>query len=85
MRTTVDIPEPLYRRLKTRAVQEGTSVKELILRGVEQVLKETSRKSGRKVSLPIVRSRRPGKVRLDNAKIYDVISFPSHQRPTANL
>ena len=72
----MDIPNPVYRRLKTRAAREGSSAKELILRGVEQVLKENPRRPRRKVSLPIVRSKRPGKVRLDNAKIYEVISFP---------
>jgi hypothetical protein len=76
MRTTVDIPDPVYRRLKTRAASEGSSAKELILRGVEQVLKEKRRKSRRRVRLPIVRSRRPGTLQLDNAKIYEVISFP---------
>jgi len=76
MRTTVDIPDPVYRRLKTRAAIEGRSAKELILRGVEQVLTEHRRKPWRKVKLPIVCSKRPGKVRLDNAKIYEVISFP---------
>lgn len=72
----MDIPDPVYRRLKTRAASEGSSAKALILRGVEQVLKENRRKSGRRVKLPIVRSKRPGRVRLDNAKIYEVISFP---------
>jgi hypothetical protein len=76
MRTTVDIPDPVYRRLKSRAASEGRSAKELILRGVEQVLKGGNRKGRRRVKLPLVRSKRPGKVRLDNAKIYDVISFP---------
>ncbi|MBZ5659055.1 MAG: hypothetical protein LAO08_01500 [Acidobacteriia bacterium] len=76
MRTTVDIPDPVYRRLKSRAASEGSSAKELILRGVEQVLKGGPRKSRRRVRLPVVRSKRPGKVRLDNAKIYEVISFP---------
>ena len=76
MRTTVDIPGPVYRRLKSRAASEGSSAKELILRGVEQVLKESGRKPRRRVKLPIVRSKRPGKVHLDNAKIYEVISFP---------
>jgi hypothetical protein len=76
MRTTVDIPDPVYRRLKTRAASEGRSAKELILQGVEQVLKRSHRKARRRVRLPIVRSKRPGKVRLDNAKIYEIISFP---------
>jgi hypothetical protein len=76
MRTTVDIPDPVYRRLRSRAASEGSTAKELILRGVEQVLKDKSRKSRKRVKLPIVRSKRPGELQIDNAKIYDVISFP---------
>ena len=38
MRTTVDIPDPVYRRLKTEAAQRGCSVKELVLRGVKAEL-----------------------------------------------
>jgi plasmid stability protein len=76
MRTTVDIPDAIYRRLKSRAASEGRSTKALILRGVKEVLKTTRRKAGRQVSLPIVRSRRPGSVELDNARIYEIISFP---------
>lgn len=75
MRTTVDIPDPVYRRLRTRAADEGTSAKELILRGVKQVLKKP-RNRRRRVTLPILRSKVPGSLRLDNAKIYDIISFP---------
>jgi hypothetical protein len=76
MRTTVDIPDPVYRRLRTRAASEGSSAKALILRGVEQVLRKSRRKSRRRVKLPIVRSKRPGTLRLNNAKIYEIISFP---------
>ena len=76
MRTTVDIPDPVYRRLKTRAASEGSSAKELILRGVEQVLNVKPRTSRRQVKLPIVGSKRPGTVQLDNARIYEIISFP---------
>ena len=76
MRTTVDIPDALYRRLKSRAAREGSSAKALILRGVKEVLKTTRRKAGGAVTLPIVRSKRPSSVELDNARIYDVISFP---------
>ena len=76
MRTTVDIPNTIYRRLKTRAAAEGKSAKALILRGVEHVLTSQPSAAGRRVVLPIVRSKRPGALRLDNARIYDVISFP---------
>jgi hypothetical protein len=76
MRTTVDIPDPPYRELKGKAATEGCSVKELILRGVEAELQSNRRKPPRRVSLPIIRSKRPGSLRLDNAKIYEIIPFP---------
>ena len=75
MRTTVDIPEWIYRQLKSRAVRERCSIRALILKGVKGVLRADRRKAGAPVSLPIVRSRRPGTVALDNATIYD-IAFP---------
>lgn len=76
MRTTVDIPDSVYRRLKTRAAREGSSTKALILRGVEHVLKAKKRASRRKIRLPLVPSKRPATLRLDNARIYEIISFP---------
>jgi len=75
VRTTVDIPDPLYRELKGKAAGEGRSVKELILRSVEQELKGRRRKSSR-ASLPIVPSKRPGTLDLDNEKIFEIIPFP---------
>ncbi len=76
MRTTVDIPDSLYRDLKSKAAREGRSVKELILRGVEIELQLTPRRRRRPVSLPLVRSKQPGTVALDNAKIFEIIPFP---------
>ena len=75
MRTTVDIPDGMYRRLKSRAAREGSSTRALILKGVKEVLKADRRKAGAHVSVPIVRSKRPGTVAFDNAAIYD-IAFP---------
>jgi hypothetical protein len=59
MRTTVDISDPLYRKLKSRAARELRSVKDLILRSVEDEL-EPRRKAKRRISLPLIRSKRPG-------------------------
>ncbi len=75
MRTTVDIPDTMYRQLKSRAAREGNSTRALILRGVRKVLESERRKKGVPVSLPVVRSKRPGTVALDNAAIHD-IAFP---------
>ena len=76
MRTTVDIPDPLYRKLKGKAASEGRSVKELILLGVEEHLHQKRRPRDRRVKLPIIPSKRPGTLDLDNAKIYEIIPFP---------
>jgi hypothetical protein len=39
MKTTIDIPDPLYRRAKIRAVEQSTSLKEILLRGLERELR----------------------------------------------
>jgi hypothetical protein len=44
MRTTVDIPDGMYRQLKSRAAREGSSTRALIPRGVKNVLKSERRK-----------------------------------------
>ena len=72
----MDIPDPLYREPKGKAAKEGRSVKEVILRSVEQELRSRGNRTARRVSLPIVRSKRPGTLDLDNAKIFEIIPFP---------
>ena len=77
MRTTVDIPDPLYRRLKAQAAREGSSAKKLILRGVEHVLRGESRKpSGGRIKSPLIPSKHPGTLRIDNAAIDDILALP---------
>jgi hypothetical protein len=76
MRTTIDIPDRMYRRLKARAASQGQTAKALILQAVEQTMTSKRPLAHRKITLPLVRSKRPGTLRLDNARIYDVISFP---------
>ena len=73
MRTTIDIPDATHRRLRVLAAREGQSVEALILQGVEHVLIKSPTV---RVTLPIVRSKRPGALRIDSPKIYEVIGFP---------
>jgi hypothetical protein len=75
MRTTVDIPDPLYRELKGKAAKEGKSVKELVLRAVRSELNVSPKKSAPRTS-PVIKSKRPGTLMLDNAKIFEIIPFP---------
>lgn len=75
MRTTIDIPDALYRKLKGKAASEGRSVKELVLRGVESQLLAEPKKTRRRKP-PVIDATKPGSLELDNAKIYEIIPFP---------
>lgn len=76
MRTTVDIPDALYRELKSKAAQEGRSVKELILRSVEGDLNKRKLVHRRRITKPLVPSKRPGSLKIDNEGIFEIIPFP---------
>lgn len=77
MRTTVDIPDELYRELKSRAAANGQSVKQLLLRGAESILQKTVENPvRRRLKLPLIDSDNPGSLRIDNQQIYDLIDFP---------
>ena len=39
MRTTLDLPDPLYRRLKFQAAKEGKTLRELVIRYLEEGLR----------------------------------------------
>lgn len=43
VRTTVDIPEPLYEKLRHRAERSGTSIRSLIVRAIEQAYTESGK------------------------------------------
>ena len=40
MKTTVDIPEPLYRRAKIRAAENGQTLREVVLAALQRDLRE---------------------------------------------
>jgi len=74
MRTTVDIPDPVYRQLKSRAALRGCSVKQLILQGVTTELNgEGGSRNRTRISLPLIKSRQPGRLRLSNKVINEIL------------
>jgi len=75
VRTTVDIPVSLYRKLKEQAAAQGCSVRELILTGVRATLLEGKRPRAKKVRFPLIVSKGP-KVDLTNEQIYEHVEFP---------
>jgi hypothetical protein len=78
VRTSIDLPRDLHRRLHEAAARKGCSARQLILRSIEHAVNEiVPRRPRRHLSLdpPIVPS--TGKpFDLTNEQIYDLIDFP---------
>jgi len=75
VRTTVDIPAPLYRKLKQQAAARGHSVRELVLAGVRSVLLRGERPRPKRVRFPLIVSEGP-KIDVTNEQIYEYVEFP---------
>ena len=75
IRTTVDIPAPLYRKLKEQAAARGESMRELVLSGVMSVLLQGQRPRPKRVQFPLIVSEGP-KVEVTNEQIYEHVNFP---------
>ena len=75
IRTRVDIPAPLYRKLKAQAAVTGHSVEELVLAGIRNVLVQGQRPYPKRVRFPLIVSKGP-KVDLTNEQIYGRVEFP---------
>jgi hypothetical protein len=78
MRTTVDIPDPLYREIKMKAASEGTTIKDIILEGVAASLRTGRAPEKRQSSpkFPVIRSKKPGSLQLGEEGVYEYIPFP---------
>ena len=75
VRTTVDIPASLYRKLKEQAAAQGRSVRDLVVAGARSTLVEGTRPRPKRVRFPLIASKGP-KVDLTNEDIYEYVEFP---------
>jgi len=71
MRTTVDLPDPLFRQVKSMAALRGSTLKEFIQDALQRAITSNQRVRRHKVRLPLIRSKHPGTLRLTNASIED--------------
>ena len=75
MRTTIDIPDEIYRVLKIKAARQGEPVRQIVLRGIQRELEGTGEKPVRKLQLPLIHSSRPGTLHLTNEQIDELTAF----------
>jgi hypothetical protein len=78
IRTSIDLPRDLHRRLHEAAARKGCSARKLILAGIERAVEETrSVRPKRRLSLDTPLIPPAGrKLGMTNEEIYDLIEFP---------
>ena len=80
VRTSVDIPIALHRRLREAAARQGCSARQLILRSIEQTVEASEpTKSNQRLDLrnnPLIPSRGGEPFNLTNEELYELIEFP---------
>jgi hypothetical protein len=77
MRTTVDIPDALFRRTKALAAMRGSSLKDLIVAAIEREVNGGFGDAGRaprRVNFPIITSRSRRKLDLSKLDFDDLLT-----------
>ena len=76
MKTTVELPDAVFRQAKAEAALEGRALRAFILDAVVHELDRTreSDRARQRVSLPLVRSRRPGSLRITGDTVADALA-----------
>lgn len=70
MRTTIDLPDRLFKMAKAISSLQGISLKQFITRAIEHELETRNLNlNSTRVSLPIVRSKNPGSVSVSTERI----------------
>lgn len=75
MRTTIDISDPLYRRIKALAALRGETLKAFLMSILEREV-STYRgdlSTAKQISFPLVRSTKPGSKKITAKKIAEVL------------
>jgi hypothetical protein len=79
IRTSIDLPRDLHRRLHEAAARQGCSARRLILSSIERAVAESEPVRPRRrlnLNFPIVPSEGRRPFDLTNEQIYDLIEFP---------
>ena len=74
MRTTIDIPDALFRRTKADAALRGTSMRELIITALEKDLNTTPANESKRLSLPLIRMPKGKKLDLKGFDFDDLLA-----------
>jgi predicted DNA-binding ribbon-helix-helix protein len=76
MRTTIELPDPFYRKGEQIARTQGVTIEEFIVRAFERELKDEPdlAPQARRVTLPLVPSNEPGTLDLKDFNFDDLLA-----------
>ncbi len=74
MKTTIEIPEKLFRKVKARAALEGISLREFVLRGLQLAIQNPSEQViHRRVNFPLIPADQ-NQPRLTDEQVYEALN-----------
>jgi hypothetical protein len=83
MRTTIDIPDETYRTARILAAERGDTLRQVVLEGLEMVVRASKLGNGTapekhetRPRFPVIRSKHPGSLKLGEEGVYEYIPFP---------
>lgn len=74
MRTTIDLPNALFRQVKSKAALRGKTLKEFVRLAVEKEISLEARATSFRVKLPLIKSKKPKTLSLTNAQIENLLA-----------
>jgi len=73
MKTTIEIPEPLFRQAKAKAAMDGLTLRELFVRGLQLAVQTPSTPTKHRASFPLIRAAKSAP-RLTYEQIYAALN-----------
>ena len=73
MKTTIEIPEPLFRQAKAKAAMDGLTLRDLFVRGLQLAVQTPSTSTKYRVTFPLIRAAKNAP-RLTDEQIYAALN-----------
>lgn len=73
MKTTIEIPEPLFRQAKAKAAMDGLTLRDLFVRGLQLAVQTPSTPMKHRASFPLIRAAKSAP-RLTDEQIYAALN-----------
>lgn len=73
MKTTIEIPEALFRQAKAKAAMEGLTLRDLFVRGLQLAVQTPSTPTKNRASFPLIRAAKSAPL-LTDEQIYAALN-----------